>query len=332
MNKILKIGKVVSKWTVPIIGFVVFILILRNFSWDNFRTLVSSVSLWYLAAAFLVGYTSTIFRIFRFTYFFPAPGRALNLYGAFAFLRMMYLFLPFNSGEMVYLGVLKKYKFIQSIAEAAPVWLYLRLKDIISLASWALLVMILFSGNSIILNGIQNYKWLLLIIAGFLILLVGGLPILVPRISFSISNQWLSGRIALFQMGFRKTAGLKAFSRTFIVSMFIWAATIFSTVVAQFSLNSPLTIIDCLIAAILTLCVSILPINAPFGIGTGDAAWIGVMILAGVSSSNAISIAVGLRIISILLVLSEGFLGYCILLMYHNKIVPVIEASVDTKV
>lgn len=302
----------------PAFGIILFAIIINKISWKEFLDIISSVDLRYLFAAIIIGISSTLFRTIRYGYFFPAPGRWLNLYGAFAFSRLMYYVLPFNSGEVVYLSVLKKYKFSPTIAETAPTWVFLRITDVIALALWTIIVLLISPLNGGLYEKVLSFRWLFVgVITGLVILLLS-LPYWISFISFKSSNHWLSDRFLAIKSGLSRTLGIRTFFRTFIIAMLIWAAVIISSVFAQLTFNTPLQISECFLASVAILSVTLLPINPPMGLGTGDAAWVVIMVIAGVNTTFAISFAISIRLISMLIILMEGLIGFCILLFYQN--------------
>lgn len=306
--------RILKNWIIPVFGLLLFILILSQISFKEFINVITRIDIRFFIIGFIAGFTSTVFRTIRYAYYFPARERWFSLYGAFALSRLMYFALPFNSGDLVYLNVLKKYRFSPSIAETAPVWILLRLTDVIALSIWLIIALTIIPVHGKLYEEMNTYRWLIIGICLIMMIFILAIPFWINRIPFKSSNSWLSDRLQAIRAGINRTLGFNIFLRTLLVSFFIWASIISSTIFSQLAFNTPLTFSECFLASVATLVVTLLPINPPLGLGTGDAAWVGVMMLAGVDSSLAISLAISIRLFSMLNVFTEGLFGYLILM------------------
>lgn len=321
MNRIKSIWRMLKNWVMPAFGIILFVIIINQISWKELLNVISNVDLLYLVPALIFGISTTVLKTIRYGYFFPAPGRWVNLYGTFAFSRLMYYVLPFNTGEVAYLSLLKKHKFSPTIAETVPTWIFLRITDVIALGLWTILALIIIPSHGILYEKMHSFRWLFVgVIAVFVIILLT-LPYWISFISFKSANGWFSERLAALKSGFSKTLGIRAFFRSLAIAMVIWAAIIASDVFTQLTFNTPLQLPECLIAAITILSLTLLPINPPMNLGTGDVAWAGVMIIAGVSTTFAISFAISIRIIGMIIILADGLIGYSILLFYQHLLI-----------
>ena len=54
-------------------------------------------------------------------------------------------------------------------------------------------------------------------------------------------------------------------------------------------------------------------LRPPLGLGTVDAIWVGSLVMVGVELGTAVSLALGIRLVQMLLVLSDGGAGLVIL-------------------
>jgi uncharacterized membrane protein YbhN (UPF0104 family) len=110
-------------WLMSLAGPALFALLLSQVSVAELVEVLSQAQPAFIVAAVLFGLAATVVRVVRFYHFFPAPGRWLELYAAFASVRAINYVLPFRSGELAALALLKKRRLAPSIAETSPVWL-----------------------------------------------------------------------------------------------------------------------------------------------------------------------------------------------------------------
>lgn len=309
----------VKMWFMLLFGISIIIYLITNISIAEFVNFFLKVNIVLFIIAIITGLTATVIRTLRFEYYFPSNGRILSLYGIFAIMRVFYYVLPFNTGEVVYLTVLKKYRFITSITETAPTWLFLRITDIIALSMWLIIVIffIPFSGN--LFSEFYPYRWFLILVLGLFLLTIVSLPLWIPKIKFSNNSKWITQKILTLQDGFKRTFGLFSLFRTLFLSILIWFVLILFDTLILVSFNTPLSFIECFLASIAIYCISLLPINAPLNLGTDEALWSGILILAGVSTSIAISISLSIRIVNIIILSIEGILGFSVTFAAKNK-------------
>lgn len=305
-------------WVMLAFGLSLFGILLSQISLKEFLNVFSSIDIRYFAAAFIAGISSTVFKSIRFGYFFPAPGRRVSLYGIFAFLRVLYYLLPFNTGELVYLSVLKKYRFSPTITETAPTWFFLRLTDIIALSIWIIVVLFLSPLTGSLYGKIYSVRWLIIGLAGGLIFFILSFPFWIPRIPLGKSEHWFFQRIKIFKSGFTRTFGINTLVKTLVISLLIWCLLILFDTFSLIAFNTPLTFAECFLASIALYCISLLPINAPMNIGTDEAIWTGILMLSGIASNQAISIALSIRVISLFVLLTEGLIGFSIIFIRQN--------------
>ncbi|HSR18189.1 MAG TPA: lysylphosphatidylglycerol synthase transmembrane domain-containing protein, partial [Ignavibacteriaceae bacterium] len=272
-----------------------------------------------IVAALLTGHTSTVFKTIRFAYFFPAPGRYLKLYGAFAFLRVLYYVLPFNSGELVYLAVLKKYKFSPGITETAPTWLFIRLTDIIALSCWIIFILFFSPLTGTLFGKLYSVRWIIIGFSAALIVFILSYRFWVPKIPTGKVNHWISSRLQQFKSGFNRTFGVKNLLKTIGLSIVVWCMLILFDTFTLFAFNIPLNFLECFLASIAVYSISLLPINAPFNLGTGEALWAGVLVLSGIDSTLAVSIALSIRLVNIIVLLAEGLIGSILFLQVERE-------------
>lgn len=302
-------------WLMLLGGLSIFVYLINKISLVDFLNNILNVNKFYFVAALLVGISVTVFKTIRFEFFYPAAGRWLGLYGIFALLRVLYYVLPFNTGEIVYLTMFKKYQFTPTITETAPTWFFLRLTDIIALGLWFTVVLFLvpFSGN--LFGEMYSFRWIIIGIAGTMLIVILALPFLIPKLRKSKKENWFANKMNMLRSGFSRTFGMPTLIRTLTISILIWLAAILFDTLALIAFNTPLSFMECFLASIAIYCISLLPINAPLNLGTDEALWTGVLMLAGVSSAQAISIALSLRVVNFMVLFAEGTIGFYLLFL-----------------
>ncbi len=305
-------------WIMLAVGISLLLILLNQISLNDFFLSISNVNPLLLIAAIVIGLTATLLKTARFSSFFPAPRRWLGLYGVFAILRVVYYLMPFNSGEIVYLSALKKYKFSPSITETAPTWFFLRVTDVIALSMWFLIVLFLVPFTGSLFGKMYSFRWIIIGIAGLMLLIVLTFPLWIPRIKIDKTENWFTNKLKLFQSGFNRTFGIQTLVRTLFMSLTIWFSLILFDTLALLAFNTPLTILECFLASIGLYCISLLPINAPLNLGTDEAIWTGILMIAGVASSQAISIALSIRFVSIFVLIIEAIIGSTIFFTKKN--------------
>lgn len=319
VSKVKNIWRKLRIWVMLTFGITIFLILINQISFSEFLKILSKVNIAYLVAAFFIGISATIIKAIRFGFFFPAPGRWLGLYGVFAVLRVLYYLLPFNSGEIVYLTTLKKYRFTPSITETAPTWFFLRLTDIIALSVWFIIILFLIPFSGSLFGEMYSFRWIIIGMALALFVVISSFPFWIPRIRISESDNWLSQRLRLLQSGFRRTFKIATLIKTLTVSMIIWFVLILFDTFALLAFNTPLSFWECFLASTAIYSMSLLPINAPLNLGTDEALWTGVLMLAGVSASLAVSIALSIRIVSMLVLMTEGIVGFLLLVLRRDE-------------
>ncbi len=307
-------------WVILIFGLSLFLIVIRQISFKEFLKVFSNVNLGLLLVAFIAGLSATVFKTIRYDYFFPAPGRWLSLYGAFGIIRVLFYTFPFHSGEVVSLNLLKKYRFSPTISETAPTWLFLRISDIIAISLWFTIALAFTPSTGILYGKLNTIRWVIIGISAALIVFMISLPFWIPRISFNASNNWLLNRLTVLKSGFDRTFGIHVFVRTLINSIIVWGTLIGFYTLTQLSFNTPLGLSECLLISITIYCFSLLPINAPLNIGTDEAAWTGIMVLAGMGANQAVSIALSIRVVSMLVMFTDGLIGFFLLILKENRL------------
>jgi uncharacterized membrane protein YbhN (UPF0104 family) len=310
-------------WLVLGTGVGLFALMFTKTSLQELVAVLKQVDVRYFVLAWVMGVIANTVRAFRFSLFFSSRGRALSLYGVFSLSRLINAAMPFGSGELVTMAILKRRGLTRSIAELAPVWLLLRVTDIFALAAWFTLA----ASLSTLAGTLHVFHWVILF--GCAALLIGlyffaQLASKEPKEPQPRTTQsWLDSRLAAFRQGFVHLKNRRAHASAVGLGIVLWAALIGAAASTQLAIAAPLTFTQCLLAAVLVLAVSIVPIHTPMDIGTGEAAWAAVFFLLGMHLEGAITSAIALRIVLVVNMLIDGAVGFSLLAVTrsHNDLV-----------
>lgn len=306
-------------WLMLVVGLGLLTVLLRHVSLKELTTVLSRADTRYLLTAFLAGLTATVFKAIRYACFFPVRGRWLELYSTFALMRLLNFVLPLRSGEVVFLGLLKKYRLSPSIAETAPVWLLLRVTDVVALSIWFAFAMGVASLPVRFDESVQWVGWVLIAVSTGALAAIVCLGIWGSRRTEGAPVSWLSQRFSAFRKGLERIHRLRAFLRTIALSMLIWGAMVMLATFAQIAFGTPLHFRNCYLVSVAVLAISLLPIHAPMGIGTGEAAWAGLMMMSGIDPGEAIAIAISIRLVSISVIMTDGLIGFSFQMVRRNR-------------
>jgi hypothetical protein len=294
-------------------GFILFAVLVAQVSWADFGRVLSRAHYAYVAAALMLGLIQNGFRILRFNYLYPVQGRWLDVYGLFALLRLINYVLPFRSGDIVALGMLKQRKFVSTVAETSPGWFLIHVCDLVALLI-LLTVVSAMNFSTVVVD--PKFRWVyvtIVLIAGtlFLAIPVGGKFLLRQR-SSGICGGWLARRFQDFVKGLSRIITLPVMAGTLGFSLLVWATNMFMKVFVLLTFHTPLTLSQCAVVVGFVLTIDLLPVRAPLGLGTGDAAWTAALILFEIPAPEAIALAIGARLFHMLLTGLEGSVGFAL--------------------
>ena len=278
--------------------------------------LVKQVDLNYVLLALIIKSVGTFFRAIQFGLFVPISGRFLSAYGVFSLTRFLNIALPFRAGEIIFLTLLKRSNLSPTIAGAIPMWLVLRVSDVIAIGVWfSVLIGLSRLGPE---HGYVGY----LAITGSLsaLLMLHFAPSVLPSEINWPRNRWLRGRISALVDGLRHIRSASRKASAVAVSTLIWGSLISMSVAAQAAFDVPFDLWDRALIATFVLGLSILPINAPLGLGSGETIWAGVMVVFGLPLQQAVTLALGIRIIVLMISCFEGAIG--LLIVWYQGIWP----------
>lgn len=318
----MSVTKKILKLFILAAGIALFIALFKKTSFTDLKNVFMSTNICFLLIAIITGMASTVFKALRFSCVFPTDGRQIDLYASFAFIRVLNLTFPFKSGELVALGFLKQKKLSPSISETAPAWLCLRVGDVLAIGVW----FVVSCYTSTLIAGFDFDPWRVSGTLGIVLALV----IVAAGLASRVQNQpkwlsqdsWITGRLRALSDGLTHIKTPRLYVRIVWWSLVIWAFLIISTTYAQMAFGSSLSFHNCLFISVIVLAVGVLPVHAPMGLGTEDAVWTGLMVLAGIETHHAIAIALNIRLFILMLVLMDGvvYLLISVFLKMHDKL------------
>ena len=226
----------------------------------------------------------------------------------FSLLRLLNFAIPFRLGEVITLGILKRRGLAPTIAETAPLWMALRVMDVVALAIlFAVCACLGIPGEHV---GRLTVALAVGAISATGLLLAAGLFVWRVRLE---QWAWLSKRLADARSGFKRLSNFKSLIVAWLIALAIWATMSILVTTAQLAFGTPLPFATCALIAVGILAVSVLPIHGPLGIGSVDTALAGMMILAGLSTEPAVAITLCVRMLLVGCVLIDGLIGWVLL-------------------
>jgi uncharacterized protein (TIRG00374 family) len=286
-------------WISLALGTVIFYVLLKQVSGPELLEGFRNASIPLFLAALPFGLASNLIRALRFRFFFPAKRQLLNLFGAFATIRIINYVVPFRLGEGISVVFLKKLGFSPSIAETAPVWVFFRFCDLTGLLIIAIAVGFTAALPADFQQHFHMSILVLAVVTAILILLT--FPVVRylnrTRSSTSSGHQWFQSRINEIRSGLSRIQSYYAFMICQVSAILIWLMNILGAAVALFAFGAPLSPIDAFLIATLVTLIELLPVRPPLGLGVTDTIWSGLMIGFGVPLDQAIIIALGVRLV-----------------------------------
>ncbi len=297
-----------------VVGLAILIWLLTHITFTDFRYAWARVDWAILILGIAVALFTTLVRTLRFAVFFESHGGTARLYGVFALWRFVNMVLPFKTGEVAGLVMLKKYGFVPSIAEAAPTWLVIRVFDLLAIVAWFSVVLLIVGTDLMRQAGMQDTS---VILAAIAVVAILGLPAAYWMIAHKPidreNGSWFGQRVRAFQDGIHRIRSMRKIAVCVGLSIFLWGIAIAMPTTLQFAFGVPLTAKVCLVISMISLVASMLPIHAPLALGTGDLIWVGAFILFGLAETEAIAVAISIRLSLVILFCLEGAIGAAIL-------------------
>ncbi|MDA8019773.1 MAG: flippase-like domain-containing protein [Thermoanaerobaculia bacterium] len=302
-----------TRWLTLALGLALLGWVLSRASLDELARVLVEADPLLLVMTIGLGLLATALRSLRYAVFFP-PGRDLahwrRLYGAFALSRLLNVVMPLRSGELASLGLLKSQGLAPTIAETLPVWLVIRGSDVLALALWLVPASLLLT----LPVGWPAMQWVVLAVLGALVAAaVGGVLFRMWQVRESDGSGWLHGRLRAFGEGWHRVRGKGRIGRVAFLAVAISAAVIGINTMAQLAFGSPLPWHVCWLFSAAVLGVTMLPVHGPLGLGTVEVSWVGLMVLFEVPTSEAIAIALGIRLVTLVILLLDGAIGALLL-------------------
>jgi len=250
-----------------------------------------------------------IFRAHRFACIFNVHGRILELSGFMGVFNFMNMIFPLRSGEVVFLMMLKKRKIIPTVAESLPRWIVLRAFDLLAIMGLILVAAIIVRPPS----GFESLFRLARIIFGLSVLGMGLMLLVLSRIApppaLPKSGGFIQGRIWALRCGLQGISDLRVLFGGILWSAIIWIWLTLVTVVSYLAFQINLPFHQILWVVLGVLGFSILPLNAPGGLGTLEAIQVALLCFFGIPESEAIGVAIGVHAIVLLTSGIQGLAG-----------------------
>jgi uncharacterized membrane protein YbhN (UPF0104 family) len=300
----------ITRYVVSIIGVLLFVGVIYFTSWRNFSEILVGMDYLYLSIAIFFGIIATFIRSLRFRFFFLTNLSHFHTYAAFAWIRVVNYVMPFRSGEIVALMILKRGGFSSTITEISPVWLLMRIADftglfiIMTLATLASSV-----GSSLFAVGTSAAMAAVLVLVSLLFNVASRRMLDWAETRWG-RRSWAQNRIGLLRQGLARLTQPNAHPVLQLGAIAIWAANAGVTACTLLALGVELSVLSCLLISTLAFAVGLLPIRAPLGIGTVDLTWAGLLMAFGVDQQTAISLALGVRLVQTLLVIIDAILAW----------------------
>jgi uncharacterized membrane protein YbhN (UPF0104 family) len=136
----------------------------------------------------------------------------------------------------------------------------------------------------------------------------------VPDRLLRNTDNWFVGRLAAVIEGMRESGGVGKRILATAAGLIIWGLLIGSAVLTQIAFGTPLDIETAFLAAVFAAAFSIIPINAPLAVGTGEIIWTAAMVIVGLPLETAIPLAISVRVSTVSVMIIEGALGGGLLL------------------
>ncbi|MBL27015.1 MAG: hypothetical protein CMM50_05620 [Rhodospirillaceae bacterium] len=300
-----------NPWLLGVIGVGLFALVASRISIDALVDRLDQFDPLYVVAALLIAFGSTVTRAVRYQYFFPAPGRWFDLCLLFSLIRAANFVLPFRSGEVLALYLLKKFGFAPTLAELSPTWIMFRVYDLVALMFIFALMFVLVSSDGAIGAGVAYEAGAAVL---FAVALVAGFHVavrLLPRmVGFGGTHGWMAGRIRAVASGLDRIRSFDALALAFFGGIGVWLANVSIMVCGLLAFNIDVPLLQGAFAATAVLAVNLLPIRAPLGLGTSDAVWVGMLMLVGLNEQEALLGAIAVRVMQTITIGVEGTLAY----------------------
>ena len=300
-------------WIPALIGLLIFFIFASHASISEVKGMMEAAEFWYLVPALVLAFAGTSLRAIRFYLFVPSPGREIDLYAAFALIRSANYILPFRSGELVALYLLKRWRFAPTMGELSPTWILFRICD---LSGLIILFAVAFAASQKLAQQYEASIEVLVAATGVGILLVGLFPFLAriaaERLEHLRGPGRLIGLLRSTALGLNRVQSYRETSLALIVAILISSANAAIMVCGLKLAGVAISWSEAAFISITVMAINLLPIRAPLGLGTGEAIWAGVLLLFGFGAGSAIAAAVGVRLVLMSVILVDGVIGYCI--------------------
>jgi uncharacterized membrane protein YbhN (UPF0104 family) len=218
--------------------------------------------------------------------------------------------MPFRTGEIAALGVLKKTGLSPTVMESSSVWLVLKATDVLAACCLIVPLVLPIAGGELL--GEYSFSQVAVIIGvcgvTLFALLLAFLKILEKKVVLPKEATGLLGHLRRFTEGVRYISKGKLTAALFM-SAVIAGLNIFSCTVILLGFDSSLPWQVVLLAPGIALLLNLVPITPPLGLGATDAVWAGSLMIMQVPMEAALVLALGMRIHQMLSAVVDGSIG-----------------------
>jgi len=291
-------------------GALLFIWLLLRIDWADVGRMLRTASLSFMFAALGLRFLTTMMRAVRFDHFFRRSRHPWFAFGVFCMLRLLNYTMPFRTGEVASLGVLKKAGLSPAIMESASVWLVIKAIDVLT-ACCLIVPLVLPVAGTHLVTDLPLARWSVgMSVVGILAFfaLVYGLKWLQRHaVSLPEGRGW-RGHLRRFVEGVRHLS-FGGLLMALFMGLLIAVVNILTCTVILLGFDPGLPLLTALLAPGVALLLNLAPVTPPLGIGATDAIWVGSLMMLGVSAEAALPLTVGMRLHQMVSVAIEGSIG-----------------------
>ena len=228
--------------------------------------------------------------------------------------------LPFRTGELSLPVLLKKYAGVEK-KEGLLLLFYLRIIDTITILTFFIIIVLLFSGNIIQLRGASYIPILLLLSFLFLVLLKIDKIISIAGKLVKKRNHYES--LNNIADSIDKLSLVYKFYKSRIKEISVLSILIFATLIFVFGFvlrayPIDLSYVDVIMISLIIIIITSLPVNGIAGIGTVELGISSFLILLGINKDLSVSVAFNYHFIYLIFIIFFGSLSF-LYLHYKGK-------------
>jgi hypothetical protein len=233
--------------------------------------------------------------------------------GVFGLCGMIQCVLPFRSGEIVLLVMLRRTGIISSVTELLPRWFLLRVLDVIVLGVLVLISSVLFSLPAALASFGATAGWVALMTIAVLAATLLFASIVSGKATNSRPKGLFSTTLWRVRRGLAAIADRRILVQACVWTCLTWLWMTCAVTSLYLAVPTALTISGAWCATLLVQMILIVPLQAPLGIGTAHAIQVAVLLAFGLDYSCSIALAIAVHGVMVLTITIQGVLGYLLL-------------------